>query len=130
MNGFSIRRRDASTGADVYAFCPFTLFPTIMPKCCFRLAADVQRDMNALYFHLARDAQFVRAALQGVGEADEFIRRHLVLYERVCVQAGGPQAQVTLQIQRSDYMLNMPDAMAPNLACSDGVCIKQVRRKL
>ena len=109
---------------DAYAFCPFTLFPTRFPRCCFRLAVDVQRDVNALYFHLARDVPFVRSALAGVVASDAFIRRHMALYERVCALADGPRPPVTLQVQRSDYMLNSGAATSSN--CALGVCIKQV----
>lgn len=102
----------------------------MFPRHCFQLACDVQQvgdrrcsqiadaqDINALYFNVARDVDLLRRSLTCVIEADPFIARHFEMYEKIMTN-GGPAQSVTLQIQRSDYMLH---------AYGDGnVTVKQV----
>lgn len=58
--------------------------------------------MNLLYFLVSWDYEFVKRALSGVIETDEFTRRMMDIYTHIHNE-GIVQTKV-VQIQRSDYM--------------------------
>lgn len=77
------------------------------------------QDMNALYLAASADRQFLAKALQPVLASDEFTRRQFQMYESLMDEHAGNthrRQTVTLQIQRSDYMLD---------DCKDGARLKQ-----
>jgi hypothetical protein len=62
------------------------------------------QDMNALYFAVSMDPEFLHKSLAPVLPGDSFTRRLISIYDRV-MKAGLKQTKV-LQIQRSDYMID------------------------
>ncbi len=78
--------------------------------------------MNKMYFRAALDFDFISQSLANVVKTDEFTRRLLEIYETV--RKEGISQPLVVQIQRSDYMCNVPPESAENI---DSYSLKQVR---
>ena len=62
--GILMRTSDNPDSADLVSHAPFTLFPTPVPRRCFRLAETVQTDFNLLVHRVATNHEFLYQCLE------------------------------------------------------------------
>ncbi|KAM7425571.1 hypothetical protein ABFA07_023021 [Porites harrisoni] len=92
---------------------PFTLLPTAFPKRLFLQAKEVQKDFNVLVHRVSQDHEFLKEALSGTIEVDDFTAKIFEIYETT--RKEGLSQPISLGILRSDYMLdkgNKPDDLS------------------
>uniref|UniRef100_A0A183BSS4 Glutathione synthetase n=1 Tax=Globodera pallida TaxID=36090 RepID=A0A183BSS4_GLOPA len=84
---------------------PINLLPSPFPRELYEQAVDVQRQLSELYFRIASDHEFLMDAFKDVIKSDPFMAR-LVQIAKL-VHAEGVNQPLAVQLQRSDYMVQL-----------------------
>ena len=61
-----IKRSEAKdeNGSALYIFVPFTLYPSLVPRRCFKQIRECMTDFNTLINRVAHDHMFLEGALK------------------------------------------------------------------
>eukprot|EP00752_Nemacystus_decipiens_P011437 g10157.t1 len=114
-NGLGMVVKD-DNGLFTSTHLPFSLLPYALPEDSYEQAKVLAPLFNTLVDKISRDGPWLKDVLKDVLAGDDFTSE-LVRIHEIIESEGGPRQPVCLAINRSDYMLHVPEdgATAPHL---------------